>query len=61
MKKRGVLMVSGDQMGMPTYFRIGFGSHTDQLEAALVRLGRTGSTKTSRGQPLSLDLLVSLW
>lgn len=38
MKKRGVLMVSGDQMGMPTYFRIGFGSHPEQLDAALVRL-----------------------
>lgn len=38
MKKRGVLMVSGEQMGMPTFFRVGFGSHPEQLAEALERI-----------------------
>jgi len=38
MKKRGVLMVSGEQLGMPTYFRVGFGSHPEQLTEALGRI-----------------------
>jgi aspartate/methionine/tyrosine aminotransferase len=38
MKKRGVLMVSGEQMGMPTFFRVGFGSHPEQLAEALQRI-----------------------
>ena len=38
MKRRGVLMVSGEQMGMPTFFRVGFGSHPEQLAEALGRI-----------------------
>jgi DNA-binding transcriptional MocR family regulator len=38
MKKRGVLMVSGEQMGMTTFFRVGFGSHPEQLAEALERI-----------------------
>jgi hypothetical protein len=38
MKRRGVLMVSGEQLGMPTFFRIGFGSHPEQLAEALERI-----------------------
>ena len=31
-------MVSGEQMGMPTFFRVGFGSHPEQLAEALQRI-----------------------
>ncbi len=36
--KKSVLMVSGEQFGMPSFLRFGFGSHADQLQAALGRI-----------------------
>ena len=37
--ERSVLIVSGDQLGIPKHIRIGFGSDADDLRAGLERIG----------------------
>ncbi len=36
--KKNVLMVPGEQFGLPSYLRFGFGSHPEQLQEALGRI-----------------------